>query len=150
MLIPLFNGAKFFDRIHHDRLIARMGEKVSDKRILRLVGIMLRSGVMINGVVTSSEEGAVQGSPLSPLLRNIVLDELDQELEKCGLEFCRFADDCNIFVKSQQAAILSLPFGLSTGRDGFDRKTSIDLYRPHRFTTAYYMLSHLHGLMLAV
>ena len=63
--------SKFFDRIHHDRLIARMGEKVSDKRILRLVGIMLRSGVMIKGVVTSSEEGAVQGSPLSPLLSNI-------------------------------------------------------------------------------
>ena len=96
--------SKFFDRIHHDRLIARMGGKVSDKRMLRLVGIMLRSGVMINGVVTSSEEGAVQGSPLSPLLSNIVLDELDQELEKRGLEFCRFADDCNIFVKSQKAA----------------------------------------------
>ena len=96
--------SKFFDRIHHDRLIARMREKVSDKRILRLVGIMLRSGVMVNGVVTSSEEGAVQGSPLSPLLSNIVLDELDQELEKRGLEFCRFADDCNIFVKSQKAA----------------------------------------------
>lgn len=96
--------SKFFDRINHDRLIARMGEKVTDKRILRLVGIMLRSGVMVNGVVNPSKEGAMQGGPLSPLLSNIVLDELDQELEKRGLEFCRFADDCNIFVKSQKAA----------------------------------------------
>ncbi len=96
--------SQFFDRIHHDRLIARMGQKISDKRILRLIGIMLRSGVMINGVVNPSKEGAVQGGPLSPLLSNIVLDELDQELEKRGLEFCRFADDCNLFVKSQKAA----------------------------------------------
>ena len=96
--------SKFFDRIHHDRLIGRMGEKVSDKRILRLVGNMLRSGVMINGIVSPSKEGAMQGGSLSPLLSNIVLDELDQELEKRGLEFCRFADDCNIFVKSQKAA----------------------------------------------
>jgi group II intron reverse transcriptase/maturase len=96
--------SKFFDRINHDRLIARMGEKVTDKRILRLVGIMLRSGVMVNGVVNPSKEGAMQGGPLSPLLSNIVLDELDQELEKRGLEFCRFADDCNIFVSSQKAA----------------------------------------------
>jgi RNA-directed DNA polymerase len=96
--------SKFFDRIHHDRLIARMGQRITDKRLLRLVGIMLRSGVMINGVVNPSKEGAMQGGPLSPLLSNIVLDELDQELEKRGLEFCRFADDCNIFVKSQKAA----------------------------------------------
>ena len=96
--------SKFFDRIHHDRLIARMGQLITDKRILRLVGIMLRSGVMINGVVNPSKEGAMQGGPLSPLLSNIVLDELDQELEKRSLEFCRFADDCNIFVKSQKAA----------------------------------------------
>ena len=95
---------KFFDCIHHDRLIARMGQRISDKRILRLVGILLRSGVMVNGVVNPNKEGAMQGSPLSPLLSNIVLDELDQELEKRGLEFCRFADDCNIFVKSQKAA----------------------------------------------
>ena len=96
--------SKFFDRINHDRLISRMSEKVTDKRILRLVGLMLRSGVMINGVVSPSDEGTMQGGPLSPLLSNIVLDELDRELEKRGLEFCRFADDCNIFVKSQKAA----------------------------------------------
>ena len=99
--------SKFFDRINHDRLIGRMGQKIADKRILRLVGNMLRSGVMINGIVNPSKEGAMQGGALSPLLSNIVLDELDQELEKRGLEFCRFADDCNIFVKSQKAAAFS-------------------------------------------
>ena len=96
--------SKFFDRINHDRLIGRMGQRIADKRVLRLVGMMLRSGVMINGVVNPNKEGAMQGGPLSPLLSNIVLDELDQELEKRGLAFCRFADDCNIFVSSQKAA----------------------------------------------
>ena len=96
--------SKFFDRIHHDRLIARLSRHVADKRILRLIGLLLRSGIMANGLVTPSTEGAVQGSPLSPLLSNIVLDELDKELERRGLEFCRFADDCNIFVKTPKAA----------------------------------------------
>ena len=96
--------SKFFDRIHHDRLIARLSQQVADKRILRLIGLLLRSGIMANGLVTPSTEGAVQGSPLSPLLSNIVLDELDKELERRGLEFCRFADDCNIFVKTPKAA----------------------------------------------
>ena len=96
--------SKFFDRIHHDRLIARLSRHIADKRILRLIGLVLRSGIMANGLVTPSTEGAVQGSPLSPLLSNIVLDELDKELERRGLEFCRFADDCNIFVKTPKAA----------------------------------------------
>jgi group II intron reverse transcriptase/maturase len=96
--------SKFFDRIHHDRLIARLGQTIPDKRILRLTGMILRSGIMANGMVTPSTEGAVQGSPLSPLLSNIVLDELDKELERRGLEFCRFADDCNIFVRTPKAA----------------------------------------------
>lgn len=96
--------AKFFDRIHHDRLISRMNQRIADKRILRLVGLMLRSGVMSQGEFSPSQEGTMQGGPLSPLLSNIVLDELDQELEKRGLEFCRFADDCNIFVKTPKAA----------------------------------------------
>ncbi len=96
--------SKFFDRIHHDRLIARLSRQVADKRILRLIGLLLRSGIMANGLVTPSTEGAVQGSPLSPLLSNIVLDELDKELERRGLEFCRFADDCNLFVKTPKAA----------------------------------------------
>jgi hypothetical protein len=94
----------FFDRIHHDRLIARLGQTIPDKRILRLVGLILRSGIMADGLVTPSTEGAVQGSPLSPLLSNIVLDELDKELERRGLEFCRFADDSNIFVTTPKAA----------------------------------------------
>ena len=96
--------SKFFDRIHHDRLIDRLSQQMADKRILRLIGLLLRSGIMANGLVTPSTEGAVQGSPLSPLLSNIVLDELDKELERRGLEFCRFADDCNIFVKTPKAA----------------------------------------------
>ena len=96
--------SKFFDRIGHDRLIGRLGRVIPDKRILRLVGQTLRSGVMANGLVSPSTEGAVQGSPLSPLLSNLVLDELDKELERRGLAFCRFADDCNIFVKTPKAA----------------------------------------------
>jgi len=96
--------SKFFDRIHHDRLIARIREKINGPKLLRLIGMTLRSGVMKDGLVTISTEGSVQGSPLSPLLSNIVLDELDKELERKGLRFCRFADDCNIFVGSQKAA----------------------------------------------
>jgi len=96
--------SKFFDRINHDRLIYRLKEHIQDTRILKLIGMILRGGIMIDGVKTPSEEGSVQGSPLSPLLSNVVLDELDKELEKRGLEFCRFADDCNIFAKSQRGA----------------------------------------------
>jgi RNA-directed DNA polymerase len=95
--------SKFFDRVSHDRLISRLSQVITDKRILRLIGMTLRSGVMNNGLVSPSSEGTVQGSPLSPLLSNIVLDELDKELERRKLEFCRFADDCNIFVKSVKA-----------------------------------------------
>lgn len=96
--------AKFFDTINHDRLIARIRQRVPDSKILRLIGNILRSGIMKDGQTTASYEGSIQGSPLSPLLSNIVLDELDKELEKRKLEFCRFADDCNIFVKTQIAA----------------------------------------------
>jgi RNA-directed DNA polymerase len=96
--------SKFFDRINHDRLIYRLKDHIQDTRILRLIGMILRGGIMIDGVKTPSEEGSVQGSPLSPLLSNVVLDELDKELEKRGLEFCRFADDCNIFARTQRGA----------------------------------------------
>ncbi|MCP4633304.1 MAG: group II intron reverse transcriptase/maturase [candidate division Zixibacteria bacterium] len=96
--------SKFFDRVHQDRLIHRLSKHIPDKRILRIIGNILRSGAMKDGVVSPSPEGTVQGSPLSPLLSNVVLDELDKELEKRGLEFCRFADDANIFVKSQKSA----------------------------------------------
>ena len=90
---------KFFDRIHHDRLISRLSIFIADKKILRLVGLTLRSGIMINGLISASMEGSVQGSPLSPLLSNVVLDELDKALEERGHKFCRFADDCNVFVR---------------------------------------------------
>jgi RNA-directed DNA polymerase len=96
--------SKFFDRVNHDRLIYLLSGHISDKRILRLIGMFLRSGVMVNGVVQPTEEGTVQGSPLSPLLSNLVLDELDKELERRGLEFCRYADDSNIFVRSLKSA----------------------------------------------
>ena len=95
--------AKFFDRVHHDRLMSRLGTRVSDKRVLKLIGRFLRSGVMIGGLCEPTEEGTPQGGPLSPLLSNIVLDELDKELERRGLHFVRFADDCVIYVKSKRA-----------------------------------------------
>ena len=96
--------SKFFDRVHHDRLISRLSTLIPDKQILRLIGMTLRSGVMKDGLVSPTREGTPQGGPLSPLLSNVVLDELDKELERRDLEFCRFADDCNIFVGSQKAA----------------------------------------------
>jgi RNA-directed DNA polymerase len=96
--------SKFFDRVHHDRLISRLAQHIDDKRILRIIGMTLRSGVMKDGLYRPTDEGTVQGGPLSPLLSNVVLDELDKELESRSLEFCRFADDCNIFVSSRKAA----------------------------------------------
>src|SRR5712691_9579119 len=95
---------KFFDRVNHDILMNRIAQTIRDKRVLRLIGKYLRAGVMIEGVVQSSEEGTPQGGPLSPLLANIYLDALDQELERRGHRFCRYADDCNIYVGSQAAA----------------------------------------------
>ena len=96
--------AKFFDTVNHDRLMARMKQQISDKRILRLVNAYLKAGVMVNGVVIETAEGTPQGGPMSPLLSNIVLDELDRELEKRGHNFVRYADDCNIYVKSKRSA----------------------------------------------
>ena len=94
---------KFFDRVNHDRLMSRLAERISDKRMLKLIGGFLRAGVLEGGVVSPSEEGTPQGGPLSPLLSNIVLDELDKELERRGLRFVRYADDCNIYVRSERA-----------------------------------------------
>ena len=95
--------SKFFDRVNHDRLMARLATRVKDKRVLRLVRRFLTSGVMIGGLEEPTREGTPQGGPLSPLLSNIVLDELDKELEKRGLCFVRYADDCVIFVGSERA-----------------------------------------------
>lgn len=95
---------KFFDRVNHDLLMARIGQTIRDKRVLRLIGSYLRAGIMVEGVVVGSEEGTPQGGPLSPLLANIYLDALDKELERRGLNFSRYADDCNIYVGSERAA----------------------------------------------
>jgi len=94
---------KFFDRVNHDMLMARVAREVKDKRVLKLIRAYLNSGVMVNGVVLDTEEGTPQGGPLSPLLSNIMLDDLDKELEKRGHKFVRYADDCNIYVKTQRA-----------------------------------------------
>jgi RNA-directed DNA polymerase len=94
---------KFFDRVNHDRLMMKIAEKVEDKKVLLLIRKYLQSGVMENGIVKPTSEGAPQGGPLSPLLSNVVLDELDKELEKRGHRFVRYADDCNIYVKTKRA-----------------------------------------------
>lgn len=94
---------KFFDRVNHDMLMARVARVVQDKRVLKLIRAYLESGVMINGVVMETEEGTPQGGPLSPLLSNIMLNDLDRELEQRGHRFVRYADDCNIYVKTQRA-----------------------------------------------
>ncbi len=94
---------KFFDKVNHDILMARLGRWVGDKRMLRIIGRFLRAGLMTEGVCVSREEGTPQGGPLSPLLANLLLDDLDKELERRGHKFCRYADDCNIYVRSEPA-----------------------------------------------
>jgi RNA-directed DNA polymerase len=94
---------KFFDRVNHDKLMGQVAKRVEDKRLLKLIRAFLNAGVMENGLVSPSVEGTPQGGPLSPLLSNLVLDELDQELECRGHRFVRYADDCNIYVRSERA-----------------------------------------------
>ena len=94
---------KFFDRINHDILMSRVARKVKDKKLLKLIRSYLNSGIMVEGIRVRTEEGTPQGGPLSPLLANILLDDLDKELERRRLRFCRYADDCNIYVKTKRA-----------------------------------------------
>jgi RNA-directed DNA polymerase len=94
---------KFFDRVNHDKLMGQIAKRVADKRLLKLIRAFLNAGVMENGLVSPSVEGTPQGGPLSPLLSNLVLDELDRELERRGHRFVRYADDSNIYVRSERA-----------------------------------------------
>ena len=94
---------KFFDRVNHDILMGRIAKRVSDKRMLKLIRAFLNAGVMENGLVSPTDEGTPQGGPLSPLLSNLMLDDLDRELQRRGLRFARYADDCNIYVHSERA-----------------------------------------------
>ena len=96
---------KFFDKVNYDILMNKLEKRIHDKRLLSLIRKYLKSGVLINGVSVTSEEGTPQGGPLSPLLANIMLDELDKELEKRGHKFCRYADDDNVYVKSKRAGL---------------------------------------------
>lgn len=94
---------KFFDRVNHDKLMGKLAKRIPDKRLLKIIRAFLNAGVMANGLVSATTEGTPQGGPLSPLLSNIVLDELDRELERRGHRFVRYADDCNIYVRSERA-----------------------------------------------
>jgi RNA-directed DNA polymerase len=98
-----FDLEKFFDRVNHDILMARLARRIGDKTLLRIMRRFLQAGMMQDGVCIDREEGTPQGGPLSPILANLLLDDLDQELERRGHYFCRYADDCNIYVRSQAA-----------------------------------------------
>jgi len=126
---------KFFDRVNHDKLMGRIAKRITDKRVVRIIRAFLNAGVMEHGLVSPTEEGTPQGGPLSPLLSNIVLDELDRELEMRGHRFVRYADDCNIYVKSEPAGrrvmksvsrFIARKLKLKVN----ERKSAVD--RPHR------------------
>jgi len=130
--------AKFFDQVNHDRLMVRVWRRVKDKRILHLIRRYLQAGVMLNGVVVATDEGTPQGGPLSPLLANIMLDDLDKLLEERGHRFCRYADDCNIYVRSQRAGerTMSAVRRFIEGRLGLrinEEKSKVDRPRNRKF-----------------
>lgn len=101
-LIITIDLEKFFDNLNHDFLMHIVARKIQDKRVLKLIRKYLNSGIMLKGMLVNSENGAPKGVPLSPLLSNILLDELDKKLERRGHRFCRYADDCNFYVKSKR------------------------------------------------
>jgi RNA-directed DNA polymerase len=130
--------AKFFDHVNHDKLMVRIWRRVKDKRVLHLIRRYLQAGVMLNGVVIATEEGTPQGGPLSPLLANIMLDDLDKLLEERGHRFCRYADDCNIYVRSQRAGerVMSSVRPFIEGRLGLkinEEKSKVDRPRNRKF-----------------
>ena len=100
-----FDLEKFFDRVNHDILMSRVARKIEDKRLLKLIRRFLEAGLMTDGVVSPRTAGTPQGGPLSPLLSNVLLDDLDKELERRGHCFCRYADDCNVYVRSEKAGL---------------------------------------------
>ena len=129
---------KFFDKVNHGILIGKLEKKIKDKRLLKLIRKYLESGVLINGIKASNEEGTPQGGPLSPLLANIMLDDVDKELEKRGHRFCRYADDCNIYVRSKRAGlrvmdsitrIIECELKLKVNRD----KSAVDIVSKRKF-----------------
>jgi RNA-directed DNA polymerase len=95
--------SKCFDRVNHDILMGKLAREIHDKRLLKLIRGWLTAGIMSEGIVQQRNEGTPQGGPLSPLLANILLDGLDKRLEAAGHRFCRYADDCNVYVKSEKA-----------------------------------------------
>lgn len=130
--------AKFFDQVNHDKLMVRISRRIRDKRVLHLIRRYLQAGVMLNGVLVATEEGTPQGGPLSPLLGNIMLDDLDKLLENRGHRFCRYADDCNIYVRSQRAGdrTMSAVRRFIEGRLGLklnEEKSKVDRPRNRKF-----------------
>ena len=130
--------AKFFDQVNHDKLLVRIWRRVRDKRVLHLIRRYLQAGVMLNGLVIATEEGTPQGGPLSPLLANIMLDDLDKLLEERGHRFCRYADDCNIYVRSERAGdrVMSTVRHFIEGRLGLkinETKSKVDRPRNRKF-----------------